>query len=662
MPRSFVVAALLPLVATAVSLLATGSTQAQPAVSAVSPGAVRPGTTTELTLTGQNLADPLVVWTSFPAQVEVLPGEPTSRKLKLTLDANTLLGIGGLVVANGGGMSLPQFVMIDDLASIGEAPNNHAAATPQELTLPIAVDGVANGQQFDYFRVHLSQGQRVSLDVVGSRLGSDFDPVLRVLDASGRELALADDDEALGADARLVFTAPATAPYTIELRDNRYKAGGRYRLRVGDLPLVTTAFPLAGKLGGPLQTSLTTLDGEALAASLALPASPFDTTLSACVRRGGVLAGFATIRGCDLPTLVEPSQVANTNDGMTITLPGVINGRLSEPGQRDRYSFAAKKGERWNFRAVSRSVGSPTVLAFRVLNAAGGVVAATAPTEAEEELLVFTAPEDGTYRLEADDLLGRGGAAYAYAIEATAGPFFNLVAKNDPNTRFQHLLAPGGAFIFDVQVQRNGYDGAIQFSAATSRNGFRLEPSVIPEKVNELRVYVFPPADFHAGEIVDLRIVGKANVGPREHSAVARNLVQLRAARPLQPHPPGWLDGAVLVAYADHAPFYTLAPAMAEASVAQGAQVMVPFAFERTNMNFKDVPLTLMITGLPAGVTHEVKRNGTGPKESYEVTFKAAANAAEGKHPIHWRGYVEFQGRGRVVEGDLQLVITKPAQ
>ena len=86
MPRSFMVAALPLLVATAVWLLAAGSTLAQPAVSAVSPGAVRPGATTELTLTGQNLADPLIVWTSFPAKVEVLLGEPTSRKVKLTLD------------------------------------------------------------------------------------------------------------------------------------------------------------------------------------------------------------------------------------------------------------------------------------------------------------------------------------------------------------------------------------------------------------------------------------------------------------------------------------------------------------------------------------------------------------------------------------------------
>lgn len=635
--------------------------QAQIAISGYSPGAVAPGKTTEITFVGQNLTDPLVVWTSFPAKVELLPAEPTQRKVKLTLEESVQLGIGGIVLGNAAGITPPQFVMIDDLASAAETPNN-APATPQDITPPIAIDGAASGPQSDYYRVTLAQNQRIAIEVVGSRLGSDFDPVIRVLDANGRELALADDDEGLGADPRLYFTAPAAGQYLIQVRDNRYRAGGRYRLRVGDFPLVGAAIPAGGAPGSRIAPFLITLDGAALPAMLTLPATPFDSTDVSAKRPEGGTQGYTQLALADLPAVVEIDASTKTPQGQPFLAPAALNGRLHEPKQRDRYAFALKKGERLNFQAMSRRLGSPAIVAMRILNAADAQVAATAPTEAEEELLAFIAPEDGTYRLEVEELLGRGALTSAYRIEVTTGPLFNLVLKNDPNTKFQHLMAVGGAQFADVQVQRNDYAGAIELSPVCSRAGFRFSPSAIPAGVNELRVYILPPADFHAGELVDLRIQGKANVGPREHRSIANNKVQLKAARPLLVSQPGWLESSIFVGYADQAAFYTVAPAMAEAPLPLGGAVMIPFAFTRTDANFKDIPLTLTFSGLPAGATAEVKREGNGPMESYQVTFKAAATTPEGKHAVHWFAYAELGGRGRVIEGDVSLVIAKPAQ
>jgi hypothetical protein len=138
--------------------------------------------------------------------------------------------------------------------------------------------------------------------------------------------------------------------------------------------------------------------------------------------------------------------------------------------------------------------------------------------------------------------------------------------------------------------------------------------------------------------------------------------VQLRAARPLLPYPPSWLEGTLLVGFADQAAFYTVAPAAAEVTVPIGGAVMLPFSFARTDANFKDVPLTLQVYGLPTGVTVEMKRNGNGPQETYEATFKAAAATPEGKHSVHWFAYAEFNGRGRVLQGDATLMVAKPAQ
>ena len=46
---------------------------AQPTVTSLSPAAVPPGKTVEVTLVGTKLDDPLSIWTSFPAKVEPVP-------------------------------------------------------------------------------------------------------------------------------------------------------------------------------------------------------------------------------------------------------------------------------------------------------------------------------------------------------------------------------------------------------------------------------------------------------------------------------------------------------------------------------------------------------------------------------------------------------------
>ena len=61
-------------------VLAASHVRAQPSVSYAVPGAVQPGKTIELTLHGAKLDDPLRVWTSFPAKVEIVPAEAGDRK------------------------------------------------------------------------------------------------------------------------------------------------------------------------------------------------------------------------------------------------------------------------------------------------------------------------------------------------------------------------------------------------------------------------------------------------------------------------------------------------------------------------------------------------------------------------------------------------------
>ena len=115
--------------------------------------------------------------------------------------------------------------MIDDLPNVTKSGTHKTIASAQELKLPVAVDGNCEETSFDYYAFRAKKGQRVSVEVVANRLGSPLDPVVRLLDAAGKELVYCDDDPAVGSDARFSFTAPRTGRYFIELRDVGYQGG-----------------------------------------------------------------------------------------------------------------------------------------------------------------------------------------------------------------------------------------------------------------------------------------------------------------------------------------------------------------------------------------------------------------------------------------------------
>src|SRR5690606_38304928 len=83
------------------------------------------------------------------------------------------------------------------------------------------------------------------------RIGSALDPIIRLMDAQGRELVYSDDTPGLMGDCQLSHTFAAPGEYVLEVRDIRYQGGGNFifRLRIGDFPLLNVPYPLAIKRG-----------------------------------------------------------------------------------------------------------------------------------------------------------------------------------------------------------------------------------------------------------------------------------------------------------------------------------------------------------------------------------------------------------------------------
>ena len=67
---------------------------------------------------------------------------------------------------------------------------------------PVVVNGTLRGPERDMFRVSGKAGERRVFEVEARRCGSAIDPVLRILNGAGKQLARSDDTAGAGLDAR----------------------------------------------------------------------------------------------------------------------------------------------------------------------------------------------------------------------------------------------------------------------------------------------------------------------------------------------------------------------------------------------------------------------------------------------------------------------------
>ena len=135
----------------------------------------------------------------------------------------------------------------------GSLPNrNDTIETAEPVrSSPVVVNGTLRGPERDVYRVYGKAGERRVFELEARRCGSAIDPVLRILDGAGKQLARNDDAPGAGLDARLDFTFPSEGNYYVEVTDARFstQAQNFYRLKMGAYRYADGIFPLGGRRG-----------------------------------------------------------------------------------------------------------------------------------------------------------------------------------------------------------------------------------------------------------------------------------------------------------------------------------------------------------------------------------------------------------------------------
>jgi len=486
---------------------------AAPEIGHFTPQAVVPGRGTVLTFTGSNLEGVSNLWTSFGGTARRL-ADTNGVRFEVFCPANAR-GVHELQLAGAGGVSPFQFVLVDAMRLQGHENKHRSPEAALRVAPPVAVDGVLKSEQIDYYTFTAKAGQEFSVEVIAHRLGSQMDPVARVLDARGRELAYCDDEPGVWKDARFVFAAPLDGDYTLAVHDIGYGGGGdyNYRLRVGSDPLVWYHTPLVKADEGAEAASA----GDAAANS---PANPLP---------GAVLG--------PVPALSE----AEPNDRLpqalgTLGGPMILHGLLQHPGDVDAFRFAIAEKGKWIFRSFTRSLGSPCDLDLRLRKLDGALLAQSDGKLASDAALTNDFAEAGEYVLEVRDLSGQAPSRAPYRIELE--PFQPGAVLTAEAHRFD--AAPGGSVTVKMTCRRIEYAKPITVELAEPVEGLTLESNVIEGDKKEAEIKLKLAESLAPGALLHFRLVAKTEAG-LVLSISTRPA--LRKAFPLMLNFPARLDG-----------------------------------------------------------------------------------------------------------------------
>ena len=624
----------------------------EPVINGTVPGAVAPGTTMPLQINGGNLSVAKKLWLSFPAEAVLAEGidkngeNPGQVTYRINVPANTPCGIQAMRVVTDKGVSPLRFLFIDDLPSLASAGSNVQLATAQAVSIPTAIDGTVAGLSWQYFKFPVQAGQRLSIEVLARRIGSSLDPMIRLLDIKGRELAYNDDTPGLNSDSSLVYTFKDAGEYIIELRDIKYGAGN-YRLRIGDFPVATVAYPLAVQRGATANVTLAGFGVDGLAPIPVAVAPDYPSEwLNVSLKRPNGASGYSTVEVVSTPQFLEQEPNNNPEQANRVELGQDINGRLEAPGDLDRFVFTAKKDQTASFFGITRQQGSPSDLNFKILNKDGGQLAAAEDNGTSEGSLSYKFPADSDYVLFVEDLNHRGGSEHAYRISVTMNPpQFSLAASLDTFN-----IPAGGSVMATVTTVRTGYAGAIELSATNLPAGVSASKSVIGTGRNDAVITLQATPEFAAGELYQINIVGSAKIGEADVTVPAEIGGVLKARNNAMRWSPSNLNRFVA---ASSAPAPGFSWRVEPSSVVFGKDLSTKIKLIVTRAAGFEEGVVVAVAppqnGLPAGVTIALKNVDKGQTEA-ELVISANNQAPLGEFTAGLTGTLK-QGDKTVVQG-----------
>ena len=339
-----------------------------PQVSKVIPAASQRGKPIRVAFQGKNLHEvQAIVINHAGAKAAKLSAskDGTDLEAEVVFPSTTPAGVYQLTLQNEAGKSKPVSFTVDLFNRVEEKEPNNTPGTGQPIVLPASVVGtIAKAGDVDYFRFTAEKGQQLGVQILTKAIGSKLDSFLQLTDAKGK--VLAETGEGI-----LGYTFEQAGTYALGVRDRELRGGQEmhYRLHLGNVPVVTSIFPLGLQKG--TETDIR-VDGVFLKGNdkvrMKIPAdavvgSRVPVPVSSPL---GTPLGIKSIMVGEFSEVKRAGSVSDPSE--PIPVPGTANGILKNPGQADLWSFQAKKGKQLILEVNARRLGSPLDSVIEILD------------------------------------------------------------------------------------------------------------------------------------------------------------------------------------------------------------------------------------------------------------------------------------------------------
>jgi hypothetical protein len=664
----------------------------------------RQGTTLELTVSGQDLDQAKALLFSEPGITAELIGPttvpltdpkqkqpknaPKSYKFRVTVPANARLGMHDVRVVTPLGVSNPRAFVVSDVEEVVEQEPNNNVDQMQRVPLNCAVSGtIATPTDVDYFVFAGKKGQRVVVSCLTTSIDSKLPADIELHSSSGAFLG--SNHSYQSNDALLDAELPADGDYYVRVSNFSYTLGGPdyfYRLLISTAPWIDAVYPAIVEPGtkatltvygrnlpGGKADAAASVEGrtvEKLTTTVQVPADaraqqrldfagfvpPLGSGLDGFEFRlrndsgasNGVLLAYA-----QAPVVLAAAARDQGGKARPLTLPCEVAGLIAAKGERDQFSFTAKKGQVCSIEIYGDRLGSPVDMLFQLRGPDGKLLKEDddnpeilSPqfytSTADPPRYRFVAPADGTYQLTVASKFAylQAGPRYQYRLRIMPErPDFRMVvmplASGLPDAP---LLHQGGHQVLSVYLWRqDGFSAPITLTGEDLPPGIIVRPQTISSTQKQAMVVVSAAPDAAPWEGA-IRLVATATVDGRQ---IVREVRSASVTWPVpQANVPAVsrLDRNLVVAVRERGPF-SLEPTAEEVVVPAGVKVDVNLKLTRHAKDFNS-PVQVTAFNLPQGVNLQPLTIPQG-KDTLQVSFPTQG-VPPGRYTLVFRGQANY--------------------
>ncbi len=461
-----------------------------------------------------------------PPNRQATPAIAETVTLRVTLATNAEPGAREIRLGTPTGLSNPLVFCVGDLPELtapparaanpdldrfltrlGRTVTNPPTRSEMRIPLPATVNGQIMPGTVDNFRFAARKGQRLVvaasaralIPYLADGVPGWFQATLALRDAKGKELAYTDDFR-FNPDPVLFYEIPRNGDYIVEIKDSIYR--GRedfvYRLTVGELPFVTSIFPLGGPAGQQTEVELSGWNLPSTKLTVDNEDQPPGVRLIS-VRKGDWISNPLPFAVDVLPECLEQEGNNEPKHAQRLTMPIIVNGRMDQAGDADLFRFDGGAGDEIVAEVSARRLNSPLDSRLRLTDASGLQIAANddfddkgagLTTHQADSYLRARLPADGTYYLELTDAPHQGGPEYGYRLRVSdPQPDFALrVVPSSLNVR-----AGASVPITVYALRKDGFTNAITLALQHAPRGFGLSGGRVPAGQDQVKLTLSAP-------------------------------------------------------------------------------------------------------------------------------------------------------------------------